>query len=80
MSATTTSTLELDQVPVGALHCQKDTFATTFTTTCIGCSEKPNKKGFYEVKLYDTSKSFSLFFPSSHILTAKNQFIYSFIS
>ncbi|KAG2199084.1 hypothetical protein INT47_005088 [Mucor saturninus] len=45
---------ELKQVPVGDLHCQRDTFARQFTTTCIACSEKPNKKGLYEVKLYDT--------------------------
>jgi misacylated tRNA(Ala) deacylase len=44
-----------EQVPVGDLHCQRDTFARTFTTTCISCSEKPDKKGFYQVKLYDTS-------------------------
>ncbi|KAG2181189.1 hypothetical protein INT43_008771 [Umbelopsis isabellina] len=43
-----------DQVPVGALACQKDTFLKSFTTQCIGCSEKPDKKGFYEVLLFDT--------------------------
>jgi hypothetical protein len=45
----------LTQVPVGDLHCQKDTFAREFTTTCIECSDKPDKKGFYKVKLQDTS-------------------------
>ncbi|RCH78080.1 Alanyl-tRNA editing protein Aarsd1, partial [Rhizopus stolonifer] len=44
----------LEQVPVGGLHCQIDTFAREFSTKCIACSEKPNKKGFYEVKLHDT--------------------------
>ncbi|GAA5813192.1 hypothetical protein MFLAVUS_006666 [Mucor flavus] len=45
---------DLKQVPVGDLHCQRNTFAREFTTTCISCSEKPDKKGFYQVKLYDT--------------------------
>lgn len=48
--------VELDQVPVGDLLCQKDTFARELKTTCIASSEKPDKKGFYQVKLYDTSK------------------------
>ncbi|KAG2185308.1 hypothetical protein INT44_002098 [Umbelopsis vinacea] len=43
-----------DQIPVGALACQKDTFLKTATTKCIGCSAKPDKKGFYEVLLHDT--------------------------
>ncbi|KAG0175484.1 Alanyl-tRNA editing protein Aarsd1 [Apophysomyces sp. BC1034] len=42
------------QVPVGDLTCQRDTYLREFDTKCIACSEKPNKKGFYEVKLYDT--------------------------
>jgi hypothetical protein len=45
-----------DQIPVGALACQKDTFLKTTTTKCIGCSGKPDKKGFYEVLLHDTSR------------------------
>ncbi|KAI7906143.1 Threonyl/alanyl tRNA synthetase [Cokeromyces recurvatus] len=44
----------LDQIPVGNLFCQRDTFARQLVTKCISCSEKPNKQGFYEVKLYDT--------------------------
>ncbi|KAI9478213.1 MAG: Threonyl/alanyl tRNA synthetase [Benjaminiella poitrasii] len=43
-----------DQIPVGNLHCQRDTFARQLSTKCISCSEKPNKQGFFEVKLYDT--------------------------
>jgi misacylated tRNA(Ala) deacylase len=50
-----------DQVPVGALACQKDTFLKSFTTQCIGCSEKPDKKGFYEVLLFDTSKYLDMY-------------------
>jgi hypothetical protein len=46
------------QIPVGDLHCQKDTFAREFETTCISCTEKPDKKGFYQVKLQDTSKNY----------------------
>ncbi|KAL7323600.1 hypothetical protein PS15p_210227 [Mucor circinelloides] len=42
------------QVPVGNLHCQNDTFCRQFTTECISCSEKPDKKGFYQVELVDT--------------------------
>ncbi|KAL0088778.1 Threonyl/alanyl tRNA synthetase [Phycomyces blakesleeanus] len=43
-----------NQIPVGDLHCQKDTYSKVCITKCISCSEKPNKKGFYEVKLHDT--------------------------
>lgn len=50
------------QVPVGDLHCQKDTFAREFSTECISCSEKADKKGFYQVKLQDTSKLFNMSF------------------
>ncbi|OBZ89285.1 Alanyl-tRNA editing protein Aarsd1 [Choanephora cucurbitarum] len=49
-----TSADTIDQVPVGGIHCQVDPFAREFSTRCISCSEKPNKKGFYEVKLHDT--------------------------
>ncbi|CEP14634.1 hypothetical protein [Parasitella parasitica] len=42
------------QVPVGNLHCQRDTFCRQFTTECISCSDKPDKKGFYQVALVDT--------------------------
>ncbi|KAG2203251.1 hypothetical protein INT46_009165 [Mucor plumbeus] len=42
------------QVSVGNLHCQNDTFCRQFTTECISCSEKPDKKGFYQVELVDT--------------------------
>lgn len=45
-----------EQIPVGALACQKDTFLKSFSTRCIACSEKPDKKGFYEVLLHDTSR------------------------
>jgi hypothetical protein len=51
------SDLTLKQIPVGDLHCQRDTYARTLTTECIACSEKPDKKGFYQVKLYDTSRN-----------------------
>ncbi|KAI8083156.1 Threonyl/alanyl tRNA synthetase [Halteromyces radiatus] len=47
---TTTTT----QVPVGDLHCQHDTYCKEYYTHCISCSEKPDKKGFYQVKLHDT--------------------------
>lgn len=46
------------QVSVGNLHCQNDTFCRQFTTECISCSAKPDKKGFYQVELVDTSKLF----------------------
>ncbi|ORZ19019.1 Threonyl/alanyl tRNA synthetase [Absidia repens] len=42
------------QVPVGDLHCQHDTYCKEYSTQCISCSEKPDKKGFYQVKLIDT--------------------------
>ncbi|KAF7726491.1 hypothetical protein EC973_008726 [Apophysomyces ossiformis] len=42
------------QVPVGDLACQRDTYLCELNTKCIACSEKPNKEGFYEVKLHDT--------------------------
>ncbi|KAI8334771.1 Threonyl/alanyl tRNA synthetase [Chlamydoabsidia padenii] len=42
------------QVPVGDLHCQRDTYCKEYSTLCISCSEKPDKKGFYQVKLHDT--------------------------
>ncbi|KAI8371688.1 Threonyl/alanyl tRNA synthetase [Radiomyces spectabilis] len=44
----------VEQIPVGDLHCQRDTYCREFTTRCVDCSEKPNKKGLYEVKLHDT--------------------------
>ncbi|CAO3635341.1 unnamed protein product [Cunninghamella echinulata] len=44
----------MTQVPVGSLHCQKDTYCKEFYSTCISCTEKPDKKGFYQVKLIDT--------------------------
>ncbi|SAM08149.1 hypothetical protein [Absidia glauca] len=42
------------QVLVGVLHCQHDTYCKEFTSQCISCSDKPDKKGFYQVKLHDT--------------------------
>ncbi|KAI7875851.1 ThrRS/AlaRS common domain-containing protein [Lichtheimia hyalospora FSU 10163] len=43
-----------NQIPVGDLHCQRHPYDKELTTTCISCSEKPDKKGFYEIKLHDT--------------------------
>jgi hypothetical protein len=54
--STTISEAQLQQVPVGDLQCQRDPFIRQFSTECIACSEKPNKKGLYEVYLKDTSK------------------------
>ncbi|KAI9494260.1 Threonyl/alanyl tRNA synthetase [Zychaea mexicana] len=48
ITATTT------QVPVGEIHCQQNPYSRELQTTCIECSEKPDKKGFYQVKLHDT--------------------------
>lgn len=47
-----------EQIPVGDLLCQKDTFIRQMETKCLDCSEKPDKQGFYRVKLHDTSKIF----------------------
>ena len=50
MSPITTIT----QIPVGEIHCQREPYSCELETTCIACSEKPDKKGFYHVKLHDT--------------------------
>ncbi|KAI8148244.1 Threonyl/alanyl tRNA synthetase [Fennellomyces sp. T-0311] len=42
------------QIHVGDLQCQRNPYCREFQTTCIDCSEKPDKKGFYSVKLHDT--------------------------
>ncbi|CEG78002.1 hypothetical protein RMATCC62417_12671 [Rhizopus microsporus] len=42
------------QIPVGLIACQKNTFAQELSTVCIECTDKPNKHGFYEIKLQDT--------------------------
>lgn len=56
------------QIPVGLIACQKDTFAQEVLTVCIECTDKPNKQGFYEIKLQDTGKSHRIqeFFISQH--------------
>ncbi|KAI9251749.1 Threonyl/alanyl tRNA synthetase [Phascolomyces articulosus] len=48
---TTTATT---QIPVGEIHCQREPYSRELETFCITCSEKPDKKGFYHVKLHDT--------------------------
>ena len=56
------------QIHVGNLHCQRDPYCREFQTTCIDCSEKPDKKGFYTVKLYDTSNVFLSFKDNDRII------------
>lgn len=56
MSAIVTEAQLQEQVPVGDLQCQRDPFMRQFSTECLACSEKPNKKGLYQVYLKDTSK------------------------
>ncbi|KAG2219534.1 hypothetical protein INT45_003099 [Circinella minor] len=44
----------ITQIPVGEIHCQREPYSRELKTSCIACSEKPDKKGFYHVKLHDT--------------------------
>lgn len=68
----------MEQIPVGALFCQKDTFAREFTTQCIECTKASNKNGIYEVKLHDTSR-FSRF-KIGQLNDLLILFFYSFVS
>ncbi|KAI7872804.1 Threonyl/alanyl tRNA synthetase [Spinellus fusiger] len=42
------------QIPVGALHCQTDTYSRECITECIECSDSVDKEGYYHVRLRDT--------------------------
>ncbi|ORZ00512.1 Threonyl/alanyl tRNA synthetase [Syncephalastrum racemosum] len=46
--------MTVKQIPVGNLACQRDTYLKKLSTYCLECSDKPDKKGFYHVKLQDT--------------------------
>ncbi|KAI7848328.1 Threonyl/alanyl tRNA synthetase [Circinella umbellata] len=46
--------ITITQIPVGEIHCQRESYSRELKTSCIACSEKPDKKGFYHVKLHDT--------------------------
>ncbi|KAI9322926.1 hypothetical protein BX666DRAFT_647881 [Dichotomocladium elegans] len=47
-------TTTTSQRHVGDLFCQRNPYAKELKTTCIDCSEKKDKKGFYQIKLQDT--------------------------
>lgn len=72
----TTATTTCNQIPVGDLHCQRQPYDKELTTTCIDCSEKPDKKGFYQIKLHDTGTLFS--FPLEQRLSLLTMLLYQF--